>query len=316
MFRRRRQPDVDAAPDARRRHRPTRTAPPDVDARVAALAERQDGLVTREELLALPLSPSAIGGRVRSRRLHIVFRGVYAVGHRALSDRALLRAALLAVGPHAVLSHRTAAFLWGLVRELAATIDVLVLGTPPRSRPGLRVHQTRLPFVAAVHDDLRVTSPLRTLQDLCAEPDFSRLCSEALALRLVTQRELDEAGLGHPDAAPTPSEFGRRFHAILRTAGLPRPLTEHQIGRYTADFAWPEQRVIVETDGFASHGHRSAFEHDRARDAYLLARGWVVMRVTWRRLRREPTRVVAELAQVLAVRETSSAREARAQSRR
>ena len=105
----------------------------------------------REELLALPLSPSAIGGRVRSRRLHIVFRGVYAVGHEALSTRALLRAALLAVGPRAVLSHRTAAFLWGLIAEIPATIDVLVLGTPPRSRPGIRVHETRLPFPAAVH---------------------------------------------------------------------------------------------------------------------------------------------------------------------
>ena len=91
---------------------------------------------------------------------------------------------------------------------------------------------------------------------------------------------------------------------------------EHQIGRYTADFAWPEQRVIVETDGFGAHGHRAAFEHDRARDAFLLARGWVVMRVTWRRLRREPTRVITELAKILTLRETSGAREARARSRR
>jgi very-short-patch-repair endonuclease len=302
MHFRRRRPDVEPRPDERRRVRPHRTAPPDVDARIAALATHQDGLVTREELLALPLTSSAIGGRVRSKRLHIVFRGVYAVGHKALSRRGLLRAALLTVGPRAVLSHRTAAYVWGLIRELPTTIDVLVLGTPPRSRPGICVHETRLPFHAAVHDDLRVTSPLRTLRDLRGEPEFARLCSEALVRGLVTQRELDEAGLGHPDAAPTPSEFAHRFHALLRRAGLPRPLAEHQIGRYTADFAWTEQRVIVETDGFGAHGHRTAFEHDRARDAYLLARGWVVMRVTWRRLRREPTRVIAELAQVLASR--------------
>jgi very-short-patch-repair endonuclease len=299
---RRRKPDVDTPPDAHRRDRPVRSAPPDVDARIAGLAGRQDGLVSREELLALPLSPSAIGGRVRSKRLHIVFRGVYAVGHRALSQRALLRAALLAVGPRAVLSHRTAAYLWGLVRDLPATIDVLVLGTPPRSRRGIRVHETRLPFEAAVHDDLRVTNPLRTLQDLRGEPDFARLCSEALVRGLVTQRELDAAGLSRPDTAPTASELARRFLELLRRAGLPRPAVEHQVGRYTADFAWPEQRLIVETDGFGAHGHRAAFEHDRARDAYLLARGWVVMRVTWRRLRHEPTRVIAELARVLATR--------------
>ena len=272
--------------------------------------------MTRDELRTLPLSPSAIGGRVRSSRLHIVFRGVYAVGHEALSERGLLRAALLAVGTRAVLSHRTAAYHWGLIKQRPAVIDVLVLGKPPRSRPGIRVHETRLPFDAAVHEDLPITSPLRTLQDLRHEPDFARLCSQALVAGLVTQRELDDAGLSRPDTAPTPSEFARRFHRLLRRSGLPRPVAEHQIGRYTADFAWPEQRVIVETDGFGPHGHRAAFEHDRARDAYLLARGWVVMRVTWRRLTREPTRVIAELAQVLALRETSSAREARARSRR
>ena len=85
-------------------------------------------------------------------------------------------------------------------------------------------------------------------------------------------------------------------HALVRRAGLPRPVAEFQIGRYTADFAWPDEKVIAETDGYGAHGHRTAFEHDRARDTHLLARGWVVMRVTWRRLDAEPVRVVAELA--------------------
>ncbi len=84
-------------------------APSDVDAGIAALAATQDGLVTRADLLALPLTGSAIGGRVAAGRLHIVFRGVYAVGHPPSDRRARLRAALLAVGPRAALSHRTAA---------------------------------------------------------------------------------------------------------------------------------------------------------------------------------------------------------------
>lgn len=312
-FRRQRRPsplptpfvDVHASLDVERRRRRRRDAPVDVDLRIAAIAAQQDGLVTRDDLLALPLTGSAIGGRVAAGRLHIVFRGVYSVGHPPLTERARLRAALLAVGPRAALSHRTAAAHRALADRADDVIDVLVAGTPPRSRPGIRVHRTTRAFEITYHDGLPVTSPLRTLEDLRREPDFPRICTEALVRKLVTQAELDEAGLNRPDIAPTPGAFGRRFHALLRRAGLPRPVTELQIGRYAADFAWSDQKVIVETDGYGAHGHRAAFEHDRARDAYLLARGWVVMRVTWRRLDREPLRIVAELAQILAAREAA-----------
>jgi hypothetical protein len=309
MRRRRRPPspaapavDVAASLDYERRPRRRRTAPGDVDLQVAAIAAMQEGLVTRADLLALSLTGSAIGARVAAGRLHIVFRGVYSVGHPPLTERARLRSALLAVGPRAALSHRTAAAHRELGERTDDIIDVVVFGTPPRSRPGICVHRTQRPFEVTYHDVLPVTSPLRTLEDLRGEPDLPRMCGEALVRKLVTQRELDAAGLTHPDVAPTPGAFGRRFHALLRRAGLPRPAAELQIGRYTADFAWPEEKVIVETDGYGAHGHRAAFEHDRVRDAYLLARGWVVMRVTWRRLGGEPLRVVAELAQILAVR--------------
>jgi very-short-patch-repair endonuclease len=297
--------DVEPSPDNERRSDRRRRAPVDVDARIAAIAEHQDGLVTRDELLALALTPSAIGGRVRSKRLHIVFRGVYSVGHPVLTRRARLRAALLAIGPRAVLSHRTAAALWGLLKGYPETIDVLVDGTPPRPRIGLTAHRTRRPFEPVVRHGLRITSPLRTLQDLRGQlspAEHARACSEALVLKLVTQEELDAAGLTDPDIAPSASAFSRRFQVLLRRAGLPRPVAEHQIGRYTADFAWLDAKVIVETDGYGAHGHRSAFEHDRARDAYLMARGWLVVRVTWRRLRKEPIRVMTELAQILATR--------------
>jgi very-short-patch-repair endonuclease len=86
----------------------------------------------------------------------------------------------------------------------------------------------------------------------------------------------------------------------MRKAGLPSPISGYPIGPYTADFAWPAEHVIVETDGWSFHGHRRAFEDDRARDAYLAANGWVVIRVTWRRLRGRPMLVMAQLAQTLA----------------
>jgi len=294
--------DVAASLDAQRRPPRRRGAPVDVDLGIAAVAATQDGLVTRADLLALSLTGSAIGGRVAAGRLHIVFRGVYSVGHPPLTERARLRAALLAVGPRAALSHRTAASHRQIGDRLDDVIDVVVFGTPPRSRPGIRVHRTTRPFEVTWHDGLPVTSPLRTLEDLRREPDFPRMSAEALVRKLVTQAELDEAGLTHADTAPTPGAFGRRFHALVRRAGLPRPVAEFQIGRYTADFAWPDEKVIAETDGYGAHGHRTAFEHDRARDTHLLARGWVVMRVTWRRLDAEPVRVVAELAQILTAR--------------
>ena len=120
-------------------------------------------------------------------------------------------------------------------------------------------------------------------------------------LKLVTHEQLDAARiLPSSLAAPTRSEFERAFFAALRKAGLPRPLVNHVIAPYTADFAWPEQRVVVETDGWRFHGHRLAFEDDRARDADLAARGWIVVRITWRQLQGSPTLVLVQLAQTLA----------------
>ena len=180
-------------------------------------------------------------------------------------------------------------------------VEVTVTRRGPRSRPGLVVHFTRQQPDVRILDGLPVTSPLRTLADLAASPDIERMCAQAIVLKLVTQKELDEAGIIEPDLiAPTRSRFERLFRATLRKAGLPPPVTGYEIGRYTADFAWPAERVIVETDGWGFHGHRQAFEDDRARDAYLAARGWVVVRVTWRRLRKEPMLVMTQLAQVLA----------------
>ena len=120
-------------------------------------------------------------------------------------------------------------------------------------------------------------------------------------LKLVTHEQLEAARILPPaTAAPTRSRFERAFFAALRNAGLPRPLVNHSVPPYIADFAWPDQRVVVETDGWRFHGHRLAFEDDRARDADLAARGWIVVRITWRQLQSSPTLVLVQLAQTLA----------------
>jgi very-short-patch-repair endonuclease len=285
-----------------------------IDRAIARLATRQDGVVERRQLIALALSAAAIDHRVRSGKLIVLYRGVYAVGHGALTDRGRMRAALIAGGPTAVLSHRTAAAVWKLAPSVPPFVEVTVTRRGPRSRRGLVVHATRNPPDVRTIHSLSVTAPLRTLADLSAtqpESTLERLCAEALVLKLVTHEQLDAARILDPDlVAPTRSRFERAFFAALRKARLPQPVVGHPIPPYTADFAWLEERVVIETDGWRFHGHRAAFEDDRSRDDFLAARGWIVVRITWRRLKREPMLVMVQLAQTLAHRASTLQRHA------
>jgi very-short-patch-repair endonuclease len=95
--------------------------------------------------------------------------------------------------------------------------------------------------------------------------------------------------------APTRLELERRFLALVRQAGLPTPVVNAYIGELEVDFQWPAWRLVVETDGRATHGHEIAFHRDRDRDLYLQERGWQVIRLTWRQVMNEPERVVALL---------------------
>jgi very-short-patch-repair endonuclease len=104
------------------------------------------------------------------------------------------------------------------------------------------------------------------------------------------------------DAAPTRSELERAMLRLIDDAGLPRPSVNRRLGRYTVDFLWEQEKVVVETDGWAAHGHRQAFERDRARDADLQARGYIVVRFTWRQISEARLLVATRLAQVLAAR--------------
>jgi very-short-patch-repair endonuclease len=225
-----------------------------------------------------------------------------------------MRAALLAAGSSAVLSHRTAAFAYGLIPSMPPVVEVTVTRTGPRSRPGLVVHETRRPPEVRTHRGLPLTAPLRTLQDLMTE-QRARAASEALVLGLVSEEQLIRAGLMADETAPTRSEVERRFLLLVRRAGLPRPLVNQRLGPYRPDFLWPDHRTVVETDGWRVHGRRSTFESDHARDADLAAQGYTVLRFTWRQLRDEPLLVAARLGQVLALRRSQPPRAPAAASR-
>jgi very-short-patch-repair endonuclease len=285
-----------------------------VDRRIARLAAAQRGVVARRQLLALGLSSTAITLRVRSGRLHLLHRGVYAVGHPALAEFGREQAALLACGPDAVLSHHSAAAVWRLLPSPQPEHVTVVRRS--RGPATVRVHQaTVLPrHDVRVREGLRITAPARTLVDLAGVdgPAFEAALNEALVRRMVPRSELDAAaasgrrGAGRLraalDAGPAPTRSGleRRLLVLLARAGLPRPQTNARVGRWEVDAAWPEARVVAELDGYASHTTRRAFEADRLRDGELQALGWRTLRLTHRQLAERPEAVAGRLGAELA----------------
>jgi REase_MTES_1575/Transcriptional regulator, AbiEi antitoxin len=284
--------------------------------RVVGLAMHQHGVVTRAQLLGLGVSKSAIARWVRAQRLHRVHQGVYAVGRPDLTREGRFMAAVLACGDGAALSHFAAAVLWALIPDRGPRIDVTVPGTGGRSRRRLVVvHRAPLgPEDTTVKDAIPVTTPVRTLTDLAdvvPRRELERAIDEAHYLRLdltairpipgrrgsgLLKRVLETH---EPGSTRTESPLAERMLAICDGAALPRPGVEVVIEGYRVDFAWPDRRVIVETDGWRAHGTRPAFERDRRRDLALAAAGWRVVRITWRQLEHEPAWVAERLARVL-----------------
>jgi very-short-patch-repair endonuclease len=159
-------------------------------------------------------------------------------------------------------------------------VEITITAGNRRQRPGLLIHRAAT-LETTTRRGLRVTTIQQTLHDL-GWPD--RLTREALARGLIHNH-----GLPHDiEPAPTLSELERRMRRLCHHAGLPQPIAQHQIGAYRVDFAWLAHRVLVETDGYQTHGRRQAFEDDRARDAHLTAQGYLVLRFTWRQITREP----------------------------
>jgi very-short-patch-repair endonuclease len=263
-----------------------------IDVLLARLATRQEGAVGRAQLTALGFSRNEIDNRVARGRLIRVHRGVYAVGHEALSDRGRMIAALLAAGPGAALSHRTAAYLWKLIPSMAQFPDVTLTDRVPRTRHGVRVHQARHLDIT-IHQRLPTTTPLQTIAQLPPH-ERDRARAEALVLGLIPRHHDDHV-------EPTRSELERALLPALKKAQLPRPITTCDILGREVDFHRPDQRLVVETDGWQTHGHRRAFESDRARDATLQAHGYTVVRFTWRQVIHETLLVTVRIAQILSV---------------
>lgn len=269
------------------------------------MASESLGVLSLEELRRCGLNDAAVAVRVARGSLHRLHRGVYAVGHLALTLEARFLAAVKACGPGAVLSHFAAAVVWGMLRwEERREPDVSVVGSSTRSHRGIRVHRTRSlpPRDVTARAGTPITTPARTLADLAAYLPPRRLrraVRQALSDRRVTLRQLTEVmnRLGprrgsralreivaaHP--APTRSELEDILLDLVLAAGFEHPDVNKRIrvgGRWLEpDLRWPEQRLVVEADGGRWHDNPVARADDAERQAHLEAHGERVLRVSW-----------------------------------
>lgn len=207
-------------------------------------------------------------------------------------------AAVLACGEGAVLSHRSAAELWEILRPTDGPVHVTVPGDAGRvRRSGLRIHRSSslTPAEATRRDRIPVTRPARTIADLRrSEP-------ESTVRAAVRQAEFLGLRLDHPAHSDrTRSELERAFLRLCRRHRLPEPAVNERVGPYVVDFLWRERGLIVETDGYAAHRGAQAFEDDRARDVELRLRGYEVLRFTYGQVDRDPHGVAAAVGAVLA----------------
>ena len=284
-------------------------------------------MVSLGQLRLAGLTTSAVRKRVTAGRLHRIHRGVYAVGHSRLTSHGRTMAAVLAYGPRAVASHRAAAGLHGLRPDNRATTDISLPLRSARSRPGIVAHAT--PTLGAedvTHcHGIPCTTVARTLLDLAdvvPRRQLERALEQAEMLRLFDLRAVEDvlarangrqgagvlrAVIAEIDDEPglTANDLEDRFLELCRAAGLPKPAVNQWLAidagpPVRADFVWRKARLIVETDGWGSHGTRQGFERDRMRDQRVRVAGWEPVRFTRRQVLREPDRVAATTAALLA----------------
>ncbi|HXF31668.1 MAG TPA: type IV toxin-antitoxin system AbiEi family antitoxin domain-containing protein [Solirubrobacterales bacterium] len=260
---------------------------------IAMLAGRQHGVVTAAQLAEAGIDKDGIACRRRTGRLHRLHRGVYAVGHRSLSWRGRWLAAVLASGDGAVLSHTSAAALWGFLRPIPGPVHVTVAAATRRKpRAGIVAHRSRTITRSHVtrRHDIAVTTPARTIEDIrtTIQPYLFR--------RALRQAELAGHRVPHLSVTKrTRSDLELLFLRLCHDHGLPRPLVNRRVHGYRVDFWWPDHRLAVETDSWEYHRGSVALEDDHVRDLALRARGIETRRYTGDQLEAAPEAVVADL---------------------
>jgi very-short-patch-repair endonuclease len=297
------------------------------DHAIAELAERQHGVISRHQAHQLGLTDREIAVRLRLGHLHQLFHGTFAVGHRAITRRGRMRAAVLACDEGTVLSHGSAAELLGLWDKRLPVMHVIPPDWSGRKIDGIRWHRVRLPLPdeLEVRDGIACTTISRTIVDMAGESGWGqlrRLVEQAAIMRLLDVEEIDLVlSRGRRRGAPrlrtilAPWRETREERPVLRSRlearllprlieeGLPAPRTNVKMRvdghPFEIDLLWEEQRLAIETDGEETHGTQIAFQRDRWRDQVLVAAGYRTSRVTWIQVRDEPDAVVNRISRML-----------------
>jgi very-short-patch-repair endonuclease len=263
----------------------------------------------------------AIEHRVATGRLHLISKGVYAVGRPDLTPRGRWMAAVLVCGDGAALSNRSAAELWGIGWEEKGRIDLTVRRECRIRRTGLRVRArpslSERSFVRRF--GIPVTHPVQTLIDLATELKVMRLeraVNEADKLDLVdpeTLRAALDAYVGMPGVKALRTMLDRHtfrlsdsdLEILLRplalAGGFPLPLTKHRVLGYEVDFWFPDHGLVVETDGLRYHRTPSQQARMVKRDQKHTAAGLRVLRFTHWQIAHAPNEVTDVLRRILRV---------------
>jgi len=269
----------------------------------------------------LGYSEEAVRHARETGRIHSLHRGVYAVGHPAVSLHGECQAATLACEPEALLSHRSAAWLWGLTRRFARPVEVTA-SSPRQTRGELRVHSAAAmtPVDRDTVDEIPLTSVARTLLDFAAvDPRYlGKAIENAYRLDLLNLIAIDELisrsqgfrGVArlrkavhvYRGSAFTRSDFERYFFDRGRRGEFPRPSMNLFVEGHEIDAYWPEERFAVELDTYEYHGGPAAFERDRRRQEDLKLAGIEMVRITGMRFEREPGAVANRIRRLLAQR--------------
>ncbi len=288
---------------------------------IARLAERQHGVIGRRQLIELGVAVRTIEEWLDGGRLHALHREVFAVGHSRIDDAGRRWAAVLAYGEGALLSHRSAAMLWGLARQRSPLIDVTAATGRQgiHRREGIFIHRGRLhPEDRAVRGGLPVTTVGRTLFDFAEFASLKHLESaweeaDRLGLlELCAVEQVCERGYGRRALKPirrllaearaatiTRSPLEEAFAAFCRDHDLPTPSFNTTVLGFEVDALWPRERLAAELDSWEFHRHRAAFERDRARDTTLQVAGYRTIRITDRRLKQEAATMAKQLRALL-----------------
>ncbi|MDA0173647.1 type IV toxin-antitoxin system AbiEi family antitoxin domain-containing protein [Solirubrobacter taibaiensis] len=276
---------------------------------MAEIAARQWGVVDIDDLRSCGLTREAISWRIENGRLHPLYRGVYAVGHPTISLRGRCLAAVRACGPGAVISHFTAAFLWGMLEPFTRYPDVTA--PKPRKHPTINTHESKNLDATTLHG-IPITTPIQTLIHLSAIVPFKtlrRAVNEALNRRLITPQQLittRHRGAKNlrqtlATAAPTRSDNENLALHLLHEAGIEKPLVNPRVSgtNKIPDFLWPDRNLILEADSWRYHDHPLARADDRDKQRILEGLGFTVIRTTWREMTTRPDCMLARVQREL-----------------